>query len=169
MKALLTMTHLSVLPSAQLSSRGRRSLLGLALATVVAATGCATANGPSFSKIEPAPAGKAQLYLYRKSAIYAMGASYTVANVGTKQGYGELFNASYLVIPLDTGKHVVSVDEKGWAKPKTFEVQADAGKNYFVEYDSSKGLLLGMGLLSGSAGKTETEALADLKDLKRAN
>jgi Protein of unknown function (DUF2846) len=169
MKALLTMTNLSVQQSAHFSTRGRRSVLGLALAAVVAVTGCATANGPSFSKIEPAPAGKSQLYLYRKSAIYAMAASYTVANVGTKQGYGELFNASYLVIPLDTGKHVVSVDEKGWAKLKTFEVLAEAGKNYFVEYDSSRGLLLGAGLLSGSTGKTETEALADLKDLKRAN
>jgi Protein of unknown function (DUF2846) len=163
------MTVLSTQQSAQLSTLARRSMLGLALASVVAIIGCATANGPSFTKIEAAPAGKAQLYLYRKSAIYAMGASYTVANVGTKQGYGELFNASYLVIALDAGKQVVSVDEKGWAKLKTVEVQAEAGKNYFVEYDSSKGLLLGAGLLSGSTGKTETEALADLRDLKRAN
>jgi Protein of unknown function (DUF2846) len=164
------MNHTShIQPSTQFSTRARRSMLGLALASVVAVTGCATANGPSFTKIEPAPSGKAQLYLYRKSAIYAMGASYTVANVGTKQGYGELFNASYLVVALDAGKQVVSVDEKGWAKLKTFEVQAEAGKNYFVEYDSSKGLLLGAGLLSGSTGKNEAEALADLKDLKRAN
>jgi Protein of unknown function (DUF2846) len=158
--------------SAAFATNARRSVLGLAVAAVVAVTGCATANGPAFSKIEPAPAGKAQLYLYRKAAIYAMGASYAVANVGTKQGYGELFNASYLVIALDAGKQVVSVDEKGWAKLKTFEVQAEAGKNYFVEYDSSKGLLLGAGLLSGSTGKTEAEALVDLKDLKdlkRAN
>jgi Protein of unknown function (DUF2846) len=155
--------------SAQFTTNGRRCMLGLALAAVVAVTGCATANGPAFSKIEPAPAGKAQLYLYRKAAIYAMGASYGVANVGIKQGYGELFNASYLTIPLDAGKHVISVDERGFAKLKTFEVQAEAGKNYFVEYDSSKGLLLGMGVLSGSAGKTEADALADLKDLKRAN
>jgi Protein of unknown function (DUF2846) len=164
------MNHNSFIkPSAQSTMSARRSMLGLALAAAVAITGCATANGPAFSKIEPAPAGKAQLYLYRKSAIYAMGASYTVANVGTKQGYGELFNASYLVIALDAGKQMVSVDEKGFAKLKTFEVQAEAGKNYFVEYDSSKGLLLGAGLLSGSAGKNEVEALADLKDLKRAN
>jgi Protein of unknown function (DUF2846) len=155
--------------STPFATNARRSVLGLALAAVVAATGCATANGPAFSKIEPAPVGKAQLYLYRKAAIYAMGASYAVANVGTKQAYGELFNASYLVIALDAGKQVVSVDEKGWAKLKTFEVQAEAGKNYFVEYDSSKGLLLGAGLLSGSTGKTEAEALGDLKDLKRAN
>jgi Protein of unknown function (DUF2846) len=164
------MNHTSFIQQlAQLTINGRCSMLGLALAAVVAVTGCATANGPAFSKIEPATAGKAQLYLYRKAAIYAMGASYAVANVGSKQSYGELFNASYLVIALDAGKQVVSVDEKGFAKLKTFEVQAEAGKNYFVEYDSSKGLLLGAGLLSGSTGKTEAEALVDLKDLKRAN
>ena len=65
--------------------------------------------------------------------------------------------------------HVISVDELGFAKLKTFEVQAEAGKTYFVEYDSSKGLLLGLGLLSSSASKTESQALADLKDLRRAN
>lgn len=70
------------------------------------------------------------------------------------------------MLPLDAGKHVISVDERGFTSAKTFEIQAEAGKNYFVEYDSSKGLLLGLGLLSGSAAKTEAQALADLKDLR---
>ena len=147
----------------------RRTILGLSLLSAVLITGCATATGPTFTQLEAPMPNKGQLYLYRKSALYAIGASYAVANVGTKQALGELFNASYLVVPLDPGKHMFSVDERGFTSTKTFEVQVEAGKNYFVEYDSSKGLLLGWGLLSGSATKTEAQALADLKDLRRVN
>ena len=145
----------------------RRSALGLLPLLVLA--GCATASGPVFTTLEEPPSDKAQLYLYRKSALYASGAKYIVTNVDSKQVLGELFNASYLVLPLNAGKHVLGVDERGFTSVKTFEVQAEAGKNYFVEYDSSKGLLLGWGLLSGSAAKTESQALLDLKDLRRAN
>ena len=147
----------------------RRAMLGLSLLSVLILAGCATAKGPAFTQLEAAPAGMAQLYLYRKSALYAVGAAYAVTNVQTKEKLGELYNASYLVLPMKTGKQVISVAEGGFASPKTFEVQAEAGKNYFVEYDSSKGLLLGWGLMSGSAAKTETQAMADLKDLRRAN
>lgn len=154
-----------------LAAASRRSILGLgaALLPVFLLGGCATVSGPAFTEVQAAPANKAQLYLYRKSALYAIGAKYTVADVASKRVLGELFNASYLVLPLDVGKHVISVDELGFAKLKTFEVLAEAGKTYFVEYDSSKGLLLGLGLLSSSASKTESQALADLKDLRRAN
>ncbi len=147
----------------------RRTVLGLSLLPALMLAGCATATGPAFTQLEAPPSNKAQLYLYRKSALYASAAAYNVANVATKQELGKLFNASYLVLPLDMGKHVISVDERGFASLKTFEVQAEAGKNYFVEYDSSKGLLLGWGLLSGSSAKTETQALEDLKTLRRAN
>ncbi len=145
----------------------RRSVLGLLPVLVLA--GCATASGPMFATLDTPPSGKAQLYLYRKSALYAAGAKYIVAEASTKHVLGELFNASYLVLPLDAGKHVISVSEGGFASAKSFEVQAEAGTNYFVEYDSSKGMLLGWGLLSGSAAKTEAQAMVDLKDLRRAN
>lgn len=147
----------------------RRAVLALSLLPALMLAGCATATGPAFTQLDAPASGKAQLYLYRKSAFYASGAKYIVAEAATKQVLGELFNASYLVLPLTAGKHVISVDERGFASAKTFEVEAEAGKNYFVEYDSSKGLLLGWGLLSGSAAKTEVQALADLKDLRRAN
>ena len=150
-------------------STTRRVVLGLSLLLALILAACATAKGPAFTQVEAAPTGMAQLYLYRKSALYAVGAAYAVTNVQTKETLGELFNASYLVLPMKAGKQVISVAEGGFASPKTFEVQAEAGKNYFVEYDSSKGLLLGWGLLSGSATKTETQALVDLKDLRRAN
>jgi hypothetical protein len=145
----------------------RRSALGLLPLAILA--GCATASGPVFTTLDTPPSGTAQLYLYRKSALYASGAKYTVTNAASKQVLGELFNASYLVLPLPAGKHVLGVNEGGFASVKTFEIQAEAGKNHFVEYDSSKGLLLGWGLLSGSATKTEAQALLDLKDLRRAN
>ena len=157
--------------STAISATKRRSLLvlGSALLPALLLGGCATGSGIAFTEVQVPPAGKAQLYLYRKSALYAFAANYTVADVASKRVLGELSNGSYLVLPLDVGKQVISVDEKGLTKLKTFEIDAEAGKNYFVEYDSSKGLLLGLGILSGSAAKTQAQALADLKDLRRAN
>jgi hypothetical protein len=153
------------------SSFARRHLLALGCVTlpVMFISGCATVSGPVFTEVQVPPPGKAQLYLYRKSALYAIGAKYAVADVASKRALGELYNASYLVLPLEVGRNVISVDERGLAKLRTFEVDAQAGQNYFVEYDSSKGLLLGMGLLSGSELKTQAQALADLKNLQRAN
>lgn len=145
----------------------RRIVLSL-VAMTVAMQGCATAPGALFAALEPVPAGKANLYIYRKAALYAMGAKYPVT-AADRTVVGELFNASYLLVSLNPGKHTFTVAEGGWASPKSFEVNVQAGANYFVEYDSSMGFLLGAGLLSGSAVKTETQALADLQELKRAN
>ncbi|MGH6626663.1 MAG: DUF2846 domain-containing protein [Burkholderiaceae bacterium] len=145
----------------------RRSALSLVALTAMLQA-CATPAGPTFSALEPTPAGRANLYIYRKAALYAMAAKYPVT-AADKTMVGELYNASYLLLPLKPGKHAFTVAEGGWASPKTFEVDVEAGKNYFVEYDSSKGLLLGAGLLSGTAIKTEAQALADLKELRRAN
>ena len=152
-----------------LQSPARRAFMGFALAGAVALTGCATATGPAFTQVQATPDGKAQLYLYRKSALYAIGAAYPVTNISSNEKLGALVNASYLLVPLTPGKHFISVDERGFTSAKTFEILAEAGKSYFVEYDSSKGLLLGWGLLSGGAVKTQEQALVDLKELKRAN
>jgi hypothetical protein len=148
------------------SNTTRRALTLGALASAALLTACATASGPQFSTLEPVPSGQAQLYLYRKAALYASGAAYDVAVDGKPAG--KLFNASYLVLALAPGERTVSIDERGFTSVKTVKVPAEAGKRYFVEYDSSKGLILGLGLLSGSAVKSEAEAMADLKELKRA-
>lgn len=144
----------------------RRAALACALAAAALLGACATASGPQFSVLEVVPPGQAQLYLYRKSALYASGAAYDVALDG--KAAGKLFNASYLVLPLAPGERTVSIDERGLTSVKSFKVNAEAGKRSFAEYDSSKGLLLGLGLLSGSSMRNEADALADLKDLKRA-
>lgn len=144
----------------------RRAVIFGALGAAALLGACATAGGPQFSALEAVPPGQAQLYLYRKSALYAAGAAYDVAVDG--KAAGRLFNASYLVLPLTPGERVVSIDERGFTSVKTVRIPAEAGKRYFVEYDSSKGMLLGFGLLSGSSAKSEAEALVDLKELKRA-
>lgn len=148
------------------STLNRRILLVGALAAATLLGACATASGPQFSSLEAVPTGQGQLYLYRKAAIYASGAAYDVAVDG--KAAGKLFNASYLVLPMTPGEHTVSIDERGLTSVKSFKVAAEPGKRYFAEYDSSKGILLGLGLLSGSSMKSETEAMADLKELKRA-
>lgn len=148
------------------SSLNRRLALAASVALLSVVGACATASGPQFSSLEAVPGGQAQVYVYRKSALYASGAAYDVSVDG--KSAGKLFNASYLVLPVTPGEHNVSVDERGLTSVKSFKVNAEASKRYFVEYDSSKGLLLGFGLLSGSAAKGEAEALVDLKELKRA-
>jgi Protein of unknown function (DUF2846) len=146
----------------------RRHLLALAACTAVLLQGCATAPGAPFASLDPVPAGKGHLYVYRKAALYAVGAKYKV-KAANGMVLGELYNASYLLLPVAPGKHQFSVEEASFLKPKTFEVDVKPGQNYFVEYDSSKGLLLGLGLLSDSNARSEAQALADLKGLNRAN
>ncbi len=145
----------------------RRHLLAITVFAAAFLEGCAAPGAP-FASLEPLPSGKGNLYLYRKPALYAAGAKYKV-KAADGALVGELYNASYLLLPLSPGKHQFSVDEGGFGKPKTFEVDVKPGQNYFVEYDSSKGLLLGWGLLSDSTARSEVQALADLKGLNRAN
>jgi hypothetical protein len=144
----------------------RRLALAATLGSVVMLGACATASGPQFSTLEAVPASQAHVYLYRKSALYASGAAFAVTHNG--KDAGKLYNASHLVLPVSAGAHQFAVDEGGFASAKKFSIHAEAGKRYYVAYDSSNGLLLGGGLLSGTATKSETQALADLKDLKRA-
>ena len=146
----------------------RRHLLALTACTAALLQGCATAPGAPFASLDPVPAGKGDLYIYRKAALYAAGAKYKV-KAADGAVVGELYNASYLLLPLVPGKHQFSVEEASFLKAKTFEVDVKPGQNYFVEYDSSKGLLLGWGLLSDSAARSEAQGLADLKGLNRAN
>jgi len=143
----------------------RRTALACTLAAGLLGA-CATASGPQFTGLEAVPASQGHLYLYRKSALYAIAAGYEVTVDG--KAAGKLVNASYLVLPLVPGERTVSVHEGGFTSAKSFKVNAEPGKRYFAEYDSSKGPLVGWGTLSGSAMKSETEAMADLKELKRA-
>lgn len=146
----------------------RRTTLTLSLVAAAAVLGaCATAAGPEFSKLEATAPDTANVYIYRKSAIYASAAAFNVSQDGKE--VAKLFNASYLVLRVSPSPHKFGVDERGFTSAKFFEVNAQAGKSYFVEYDASKGWLLGLGLLSGSSAQTETRALEDLKGLKRAN
>jgi hypothetical protein len=145
----------------------RRTTLTLSLLAAAVLGACATAAGPEFSKLEAAAPDTANVYIYRKSAIYASAAAFNVSQDGKE--VAKLYNASYLVLRVSPSPHKFGVDERGFTSAKFFEVNAQAGKSYFVEYDASKGWLLGLGLLSGSAAQTETRALEDLKGLKRAN
>jgi hypothetical protein len=144
----------------------RRHLIVLSAVAAAFLAGCAAPGAP-FASLEPVAADKGNVYLYRKSALYASGAKFKVTADGAPAG--ELYNSSYLVLPMAPGKHRFTVDEGGFARPKAFEVDVQPGRNYFVEYDSSKGLLLGWGLLSDSKARSEAEAMADLKGLNRAN
>ncbi len=143
----------------------RRIALMTSLVAVFA--GCATATGPEFSQLQPNNASEGNLYVYRKPAIYAVAATYDIIDAN-KKVVAELVSGSYVVLPLKPGKHTFSVSE-GFGTPRSFDVQVEAGKNYFVEYDASKGLLLGWGMLSDVGSRSQESGLADLKGLKRNN
>lgn len=147
----------------------------LVLATIVLAgallQGCASApTGPRFTTLEAAPvaADKGNVYVYRKAAMHQSRAKYKVKDADGNV-LGELANATYLVLPVAPGKREFKVDEGLLSIPKSFEVEVQPGRNHFVEYDSSMGLLVGYGVLSKSTVRTEDAALADLKSLTRAN
>ncbi|MBL0423144.1 DUF2846 domain-containing protein [Ramlibacter sp. AW1] len=145
----------------------RRVLLACVIASALLAQGCA-ATGPVFASLQPSAAEKGQVYLYRQSALYAVGSRYKVRSEDGSVAE-ELPNASYLLLPLSPGPHRLSVEEASVYQPKTFDITIEAGRNYFVEYDSSRGLLVGWGLLSRMEQRSEAEALAHLQGLRRAN
>jgi Protein of unknown function (DUF2846) len=156
------------IPSPQLTQEkimNRRLTFSLLVATLV--TACATASGPEFSQLQASTTNEGNLYIYRKPAIYAVAATYDVIDQNKKVVAG-LVSGSYVVLPLKSGKHTFSISE-GFGTPKSFDIAVDPGKNYFVEYDASKGLLLGWGILSEAGSRSQEQALADLKGLKRNN
>jgi len=142
-------------------------LLTCSLLATLLLQACA-APGPAFTQLEPVPADKGHLYLYRQSALYGVAARYKV-RAADDTLLGELSNASYLLLPLAPGAQRITVDEAARIVEKACELTVRPGQNQFFEYDSSAGLLLGWGALSRCVERGEAEALPALKQLNRAN
>jgi hypothetical protein len=145
----------------------RRLILALALAATAALAGCATAPGPQFSALKAAEPESASVYVYRRERFFAGGQRFKV-DVDAKP-VGEIFNASFLQLNLEPGKHLLTVKPGGLAKDFSLEINTAPGKTYFAEFDLNGGPLanaffIGSELLE----RPQEKALEDLKTLKAA-
>ncbi len=135
------------------------------LAAALLVSGCATPTGQSFSDYVSPPEGKAHIYLYRKSALYASGQAFSV-KLNQKEE-GELLNGSYILWVVAPGDHLVNV--KPGAFGSTYEYTAKLGnkQTQYLEF-AAPPFLLGNAFHAGSsiAVRTPQQATADLMGLK---
>lgn len=126
---------------------------------------CATATGPAFTGVEPAAVDQGDIYLYRKSGLYASGMAFAVS-LDTKQ-VADLPNASFVRLRLPPGKYTLNVNPGPLTKTSDLTVQVESGKSSFYQYAFISNLLANVFFL-GSAiePRDESTALADLKELK---
>lgn len=149
------------LPRAILKAIG----LAVVATAIVFSTGCATPTGAPFSTAATLPDGQAQLYLYRKSALGAGGQSFSVQL--NKQDMGDLFNGSYMRLPVAPGEHVLSVKPGALSKTYEYKLQLVDKQTQYVEFELPP-LILHTVFLLGSdiTPRTPEQGAADMQGLK---
>lgn len=159
------MTTLSINGASILVTLRRVLLATVVVATAIAATGCATATGPAFQGVADAPAGKGQVYLYRKSAVAASGVSFTVTV--DKQQVGELFNGSFMQFALTPGAHVFTVKPGATGKVYEQAITIVENQTQYFEFELPPFVLANLLMLgSNITTRTAEQANVDMKDLK---
>lgn len=151
--------------------------LAAAAAVLVLTSGCATPTGAAFTTAEAAPDGQAQVYLYRRAALYASGQSASV-QVNNKD-MGELFNASWMRITLPPGEHVLGVKPSPISKTYEIKLQLEDKQTQYVEFAVSPSSLayasgnapfnsIMNAFMAGSsiAPRTPVQGVADMQGLK---
>lgn len=137
-----------------------------ACAFLVLLAGCA-APGPKFSGLKPVANDKANVYVYRQSALFAIAQSFTVDV--DKKPVGEIFNASYLMLEVPAGKHVIGVRPGLMAPHFAYSVTADAGKNYFLEFDMNSGPLANLFFVGSEIKqRDQAKAMNEMAEMKSA-
>ena len=143
------------------------ALAFLAVAASFALSGCATPPGAAFTDAKAAAADKTSVYIYRRDRLFAAAMSFPV-EVDAKP-VGALYNASFLNLNLEPGKHTITVKPGGFAKDFSLDTQALPGSTQFVEFDLNGGLLANMFFIGSELlERPQDKALADLKLLKSA-
>lgn len=146
-------------------SRIIKTLSILLLTAFVSA--CATAPGQKFAGVGKPVADKADIYLYRGDALFAVGQAFSVEVNGAQAG--ELFNASYLKLQLPPGEHTLTVSPGPLTKSTSKTIRVQGGQIGFYEYSFVNGPLANVFFLGAEIEpREEGKALADLKSLKAA-
>lgn len=128
----------------------------------------ACAPGPKFSGLKTPKNDQEDVYLYRKSALFAMGSKFDVELDGNK--VGDLYNASYLHLQLPQGKHILKVSPGALAQSSILEIQSEPNKIALYEYDFVTGPLANPFFIGSSIQpRTQEQAIADMKELNAAN
>jgi hypothetical protein len=110
----------------------KRFVLSASAATLAIAAGCAT--GPAFKAPEPAPADRAQLYIYRPMVLAGGGTVHKVT-VDGKADTLSLPNASWQRVVLAPGVHTVAIKDYFGAMPcapQPLVVTLEAGSTAYV-------------------------------------
>ena len=145
----------------------RNALLSTGTAVALTVTtallqGCATpVGGPFDASIQPKQ-GQANVYLYRRSVLYASGQSFT-AQLG-KQPAEELANGSFLLMTTPAGPQTLSVKPGAIAKSYEQTWEAVEGRTYYFEFVLPS-YLLGNIVHLGSDLAVRSEAVAQ-RDMK---
>jgi hypothetical protein len=114
-----------------------RASMGVAIAALLLATGCATL-GPPYRPVEEIPEGKGAVYVYRPSQFVGGGVAYTV-HAGTTP-IAKLHSGSYMVYFADPGELEI------WGKTESrssVTLTVKAGEVYYVKGTVGVGLLVG--------------------------
>lgn len=142
----------------------RKTVQFLMVLPLLALVGCAP--GPKFSGLQDVPSGRAELIVYRKSALFAAGDSMYVSLDDNR--IGQLYNASFLQQPLLPGEHHVKVSPMlGSSAEKTIRISA--GERQFLHFEFPTGLLANIFYFGDTLKlRDEKTALEDLKELSSA-
>ncbi len=123
-------------------------------------SGCASFNGPKFSKYEEVPKGKAIVYFYRPSAFMGKGVSYDVWVDGINKPFTRIYNGGYFPYITSPGKVLFKAKTEA---EKEVAVDAKAGESYYVWCSIGVGLFVGRPHLEQV---TKEVADPDLKECK---
>ena len=139
--------------------------LAAILAVTLVAAGCATPTGAAFTTAETVPTGQAQIYLYRKSALQAGGATFDVQL--NKQDMGILINGSYVRLTVAPGEHVLGVKPGALSKMYETTLKLADQQTQYVEF-AVPALVLANPFMLGSeiTLRAPEQAAADMQGLK---
>lgn len=161
------MTHRTLPTRRWLASR-RTAFAHVATAALLALAGCATPLGKPFTEPAAVAAGQAQVYLYRASALYASGQSFSawVNQAPPQPPNGELANASYLHWVLPPGTHTVRVKPGVLGDVYEQHVILKSGETAYLEIQLPS-FILGNAFHAGSnlQPRTAAEARAAMQGL----
>lgn len=142
-----------------------RMVTMLGIATLASLQGCAAPMGAAFTTPAAIEQDKANLYLYRQNKLNARSMGFTVQlnNLPPE----ELLNASHILMKISKGDHILTVKPGPFGKTYEHRWFAEAGKNYYLEFELPPLLLANaFNLGSDIVVRDEVTAQQDMKTLK---
>jgi hypothetical protein len=134
---------------------------------------CATANGPLFQAVDPAPSGLAQIYIYRVQRFYGGAMNNQVFGLPPPSASTKSYvmpNGSWRKLLVAPGTYGLSVqDSMGTMGCGALTMSVEAGSTTFLEME---GVLAGMNAGFARTGCTfkiqsKEKALLELPSLKQ--